>query len=228
MAFVVGGFAFIATILGGLFALRFKDRLHLVLGFSAGAVIGVALFELIPEAFELAGKKIPLFCGIGFAVYLILDRLILMHSHDENSNGRGKLGAGSLSLHSFLDGLAVGLAFKASEAVGLVVTAAVLTHDFSDGINTANLILKNNGSVRQAFFWVLSDALAPVIGIFSTLFFNLPQSLLGIILAFFAGDFIYIGASDLLPESHHRHPKKLTTFMTLLGMGIVYLIIWVS
>jgi zinc transporter ZupT len=225
--------ALISTFLGGMFALKFKDKLHLILGFSAGAVIGVAFFDLLPEAMELAKDSysisyITSIVALGFIGYTILDRFIFFHSHgrDEHSEvssrKRGILGAGSLSVHSFLDGAAIGLAFQVSSAVGAVVAIAVLVHDFSDGINTVNMILKNAGSKRQAFKWLLFDAVAPVLGVFSTLFFTLPESSLGVILAIFAGFFLYIGASDLLPESHHGHPTIWTTVATVLGMAVLF------
>ena len=226
--------AFIATFLGGLFALKFKDKLHLILGFSAGAVIGVAFFDLMPEAIALGSKYFEIsimtsVVALGFVIYMILDRFIFLHTHnhehehaDEALCPRGKLGAGSLSIHSFLDGLAIGLAFQVSVAVGAIVTVAVLTHDFSDGINTVNLVLKNKGNKKEAFRWLFIDALAPVLGVIATLFFTLPESILGVILAIFAGFFLYIGASDLLPESHHSHPTFWTTFMTVLGVAVLF------
>lgn len=222
---------FFSTILGGLFALKFKDKLHLILGFSAGAVIGVAFFDLIPEAIELGSKVYSLSSvtstvALGFIIYMILDRFVMLHSHrdeeHEHTTPRGNVGAGSLSVHSFLDGVAIGLAFHISISLGLIIAIAVLVHDFSDGINTVNLILKNGGSKREAFKWLLADACAPVIGIISTFFFTLPEHILGIVLALFAGFFLYLGASDLLPESHHSHPTVWTTVATILGVVVLY------
>lgn len=228
--------AFFATFVGGLFALRFRDKLHLILGFSAGAVAGVALFDLLPEAIELSIKYHPsaggpaalaLFIAFGFFGYLILDRFILLHAHEEDGadSHRGFLGAFMLSAHSFLDGVAIGVSFQASTAIGIVVTAAVLTHDFSDGINTVNFVLKNGGSWRRAFRWLFVDAAAPVAGAASTLLFSIPESSLWLILSFFTGTFLYLSASDLIPESHHRHPRALTTIMTLLGALVLYTVV---
>lgn len=234
MIILIGIAAFFATLLGGAFALHLKDRLHLVLGFSAGAIIGVAFFDLMPEAIEISSATYPIsfitsIIALGFVVYLILDRFILLHSHeDENEmehTARGTVGAGSLSLHSFLDGMGIGLAFKVSPELGLIVTAAVLTHDFSDGINTVSLIVKNGGTRTQALRWLAVDALAPVAGIFSTLFFSVTEQTLGLLLALFSGFFLYIGASDLLPESHHSHPVRWTTLTTILGIGVMYMVI---
>jgi ZIP family zinc transporter len=240
MIILIAVLAFLATFIGGLFAIRFKDKLHLVLGFSAGAIIAVAFFDLIPEAIELGGNfydvsTILSFTALGFIIFMILDRFVILHSHhtddhehQEGTTKRGRLGAGSLSIHSFLDGVAIGLAFQVSSAVGAIVTTAVLVHDFSDGINTVNLILKNGGTKKEAYKWLGIDALAPVLGVLSTFFFTLPEQILGIVLAIFSGFFLYIGASDLLPESHHSHPTLWTTFATIIGMAVLYTAIRVA
>ncbi len=236
MPIIIAVATFFSTFLGGLFALKFKDRLHLILGFSAGAIIGVAFFDLIPEAIALGSasltvSRISSITAAGFVLYMLLDRFFVLHNHTEDDSDhehasqRGKLGAGSLIVHSFFDGVAIGLAFQVSAAVGLIIAIAVLVHDFSDGINTVNLILKNNGQKKEALNWLLLGACAPVIGVVSTLFFTLSQTILGIILALFAGFFLYIGASDLLPESHHAHPTKWTTLATLIGVIVLYIAI---
>ena len=235
--FLIGAATFVSTLLGGLFALRFKDKLHLILGFSAGAVIGVAFFDLLPEAANLSGgsddlSTVSLMVGIGFIIYLVLDRMVILLSHGDEEHGvlhhRGTLGAAGLSVHSFLDGAIIGFAFQVSPAVGGIVTAAILTHDFSDGINTVSLILKDDGSRRRASWWLLADAAAPLLGILFTRFFELPPMELGSVLAIFCGCFIYIGASELLPESHHAHPKILTTVMTLIGISLLYVVIQIA
>jgi len=224
----------IITMLGGLFALRYNDKLHLILGFSAGTIIGAALFDLLPEAIELSSEHfstntVTTLVAIGFAVFLVLDRFFQLHARNDetgqNDNHRGNFGAGALSVHSFLDGMGIGLAFKVSPALGLVVTVAVLAHKFSDGLNTVNVILKNKGSRQMALRWLVTNALAPVLGITSTLFFSLPEHILGLVLAMFGGFFLYIGASDILPESHHRHPTIWTTLLTIAGMASLYAII---
>jgi zinc transporter ZupT len=231
---LIGVAAFCATLLGGLFALRLKDRLHLILGFSAGAVVGVAFFDLLPESLELGAAYSPrVLAGtiaIGFLTYLVLDRLLLLHPHEETEIhlARAHAGAASLSLHSFLDGIGIGLAFKVSPSVGVIVAVAVLTHDFSDGINTVNFVLKNKGPSKRAFTWLLIDAVAPILGIVATLFLTVPRGVLGLLLALFAGFFLYIGASDLIPESYHAHPVRWTTVMTIIGAGTLYLIVQIA
>jgi zinc transporter ZupT len=238
MALVLGLATVISTLLGGLFAIKRQDKLHLILGFSAGAVVGVAFFDLLPEALQLGSTRygprlIAALIAAGFLLYMLLNRVVLLHPHGpENDNPPAGtstwLGAGSLSIHSFLDGVGIGLAFQVSNAVGIVLAMAVLAHDFSDGINTVGMVLKNTGERRQAFRWLLVDAVAPPLGVISTFFFSLPETELGLVLAIFCGLFLYIGASDLLPESHHRHPKLVTSLMTVLGAVTIYVAIHLS
>lgn len=231
MAVLLSIGAFCMTLLGGLLALKLQDRLHLVLGFSAGAIIAVAFFDLIPEAIELAAPVrsaavVLVWVAAGFVAYMILDRTVAPHGHKgeriEKMWRRGALGAGSLAVHSFLDGFAIGLAFKVSSSVGAIVAAAVLVHDFSDGINTVGVVLGRKGDNRHALGWLLVDSVAPVLGAAATLLLQLRPDLLGLGLALFAGFFIYISASDLLPESFHDHPTTGTTAMTILGIVVVY------
>jgi zinc transporter ZupT len=231
MVVLIGIAAFCSTALGGWFALHFRDRLHLILGFSAGAVIGVAFFDLMPEALQFTGLPAATTMALmafGFALYLALDRAIVLHRHHEEAghehshSQRGAWGAGTLSLHSFLDGLGIGFAFKVSTAIGLMVAAAVLVHDFSDGINTVSMIVRNRGARSQVLRWLLADALAPLVGVIVTLFFSISERSLGIAVALFAGFFLYIGASDLLPESHHQHSRYWTTIATLAGMAVLF------
>jgi ZIP family zinc transporter len=224
-----------ATLAGGALALRLRDRLHLLLGFSAGAVIAVAFFDLLPEAIRIGGdpSTILAITAIGFFGYTVLDRLILLHAHQDvgapetpwRAPGRQWTGAASLSAHSLMDGFAIGIAFRASPGVGIVVAAAVLAHDCSDGMNTVNLVLKNGGEPRQALRWLVTDAVAPLLGAAASLLVSLPGNTLSYVLGLFSGFFLYIGASDLLPESFHAHPKFLTSLMTLLGAGLLYLVV---
>jgi len=221
----------ISTTLGGLFAIKFKDKLHLILGFSAGAVLGVALFDLLPESIELTKgtyslQIVTILIAVGFSVYMLIDRLFSLHKHNEDDCDKqyhqGKFGALALVLHSFLDGFGIGLAFKISPAIGWVVAVAVLTHDFSDGINTVGMIIKNKGARKTALKWLAADALAPAVGVAATYFLTVSKSTLGLLLSVFIGLFLYISASDLIPESHHHHPAIWTTISTIMGMAVIF------
>ncbi len=225
---VLGLAAGLATVAGGLLALRLADRIHLILGLSAGAVVGVALLDLLPEALKLAPPdQIPMtttLVALGFLVYLVIDRSFLLMAK-EGGGHRGHLGAASLTAHSLLDGLAIGLGFQASPAVGAVLAAAVLAHDLADGANTVAVSQLGGRDVIRARMWLAADALAPLAGIGISRLISPPPQTLAWLLALFAGFFLYIGASELLPGSHHGHPSVWTTATTVLGVAIIWAVV---
>jgi len=218
----------LATWIGGTAALRYAGRLPLIQAFSAGAVIGVALLDLAPEAIDLgrpwfAAGAILSLTAAGFMIYLVVDRLLV--SSEGGRAGRGHFGAGSLTLHSLLDGLGIGLGFQVSPAVGLVLACAVLAHDLADGMNTVTLSLAGSGAPKIARRWLLADALAPALGIALSRLITAPPQALALILAVFSGFFLYIGAGELLPASWARRPGPATTMATGLGLALIWIVV---
>ena len=219
--------AFAATMTGGLFALHLKKAMPLVMAFSAGAVIGVAFFDLAPEALEAGrgfydARTLLLVTAAGFFLYALLDQTIAHHSCGHAHPARGILGAASFSAHSVLDGFAMGVSFQVSPAIGVVVAAAVLTHDFADGLNTVNVVTHNGGTRAFALRWLTIDAAAPVLGAALSLMIAPSASMLALLLALFCGVFLNIGASELLPASHRARPRISTALVTLAGAAFLY------
>ena len=223
---------FLSTLFGGLVIIRFKKSLHYFFAFAAGSLIAVSFLDLLPESLELgegAGisvRAIMLTVVGSFFIYSLVEKYFLTHHiHDDDTHGHilGPLGAGSLIIHSFLDGAAIGTAFQVSNAAGLVVALAVLFHDFTDGINTVTLMLKNKHKTKNALWFLLGDALAPVLGVIVTSYFAFSPKLLAYLLAFFVGEFVYMGASSLLPEAR-EHPGKAIIISTALGIALIVLL----
>ena len=133
------------------------------------------------------------------------------------------MSAGGLAFHSFLDGVAIGVGFQTSVKMGLLIAFGIIAHDFSDGLNTVTVVLAHGNSPRRAVNWLIIDMLTPVLGAASTLMFNLRAGVLPVLLAFFAGSFLYIGASDLLPEAQ-EHDSPWVGIATLMGMLGIFLI----
>src|SRR5580658_3062544 len=177
MPIVLASATLISTGLGGMAALRFRDRLHLLLGFSSGAVLGVALFDILPEVFALKnGASYVPFAGVGFLAFFALERYTAMHRSREHlhlaaahEQELGALSAAGLTFHSFLDGVAIGVGFQTSVKVGLLIAFGIIAHDFSDGLNTVTVVLAHGNSHRNAIFWLVVDMAAPVLGAATTL-----------------------------------------------------------
>lgn len=236
MAFFLSLATFVSTFFGGLFAIKNKDRLHLIMGFTAGVLLGVVSFDILPEIIQqisehnlgLTGMSLALVAG--FLLFHILEKSISLHHAHEDEYAEHKhpnIGiASALALigHSFMDGVGIGLGFQVSRSVGLLVALAVISHDFTDGMNTVTLMLNHNNTPPKAKLFLLFDALAPVLGVASTLFFSIPPQYLVLYLAFFAGFLLYIGASDILPEAHSKHSSWLTIALTVFGAGLIFVI----
>lgn len=225
----IGALTGAATIFGGALALRFRSALNLFLGFSSGAVIGVALFDLLPEALDLGAPNfqpltITTCVAAGLAAYLALDRLTVIVS--AGSEGRRRhLGPASLTAHSLMDGLGIGFAFQISSAAGAIVAIAVLAHDVFDGANTVTLSLGTGSSPPTARRWLAADAVAPFLGVLIARTIAIPADGLALLLAVFAGFFLYIGASELLPRAHGQRPRLSTVAATVTGLGFIYAVV---
>ncbi len=220
----------ISTGLGGLAAIRLRDRLHLLLGFSSGAVLGVALFDILPEILALDGgaSYMPV-AALGFLAFFALERYTAMHRAREHAHAVAAheqefvaWNAVGLALHSFLDGVAIGVGFQASFGIGFLIAMGVIAHDLSDGLNTVTVVLAHGNPLQRAIFWLGIDMVTPVLGAAATLLFNLRAGMLPWLLAFFAGSFLYIGASDLLPEAR-EHDSPLVGVATAVGMLAIFL-----
>ena len=227
---------FFSTFFGGLFGLKHKDKLHLILGFTAGVLIGVVFFDIFPEIMTLTqslkvNPTLPMVALVlGFLLFHIFEKVLLIHHAHELEYGLHKhptvgiMSAVALSGHSFMDGVGIGLAFQVSATVGLLVAVAVIAHDFSDGLNTVSLVLVHKNKDLRAIQLLLLDAFAPVVGAASTMFFKVPESFLLLYLGFFAGFLLYIGASDILPEAHSEHSSYRTILLTLAGIILIFII----
>ena len=229
--------AFVATLTGGLIALKLHKQMHLLLGFTAGVILSVISFDIFPELVSLSNelnievKTAMIAFVVGFLLFHIIEKYILIHHTHENEYGEHHhptIGVGSaiaLIGHSFLDGMGIGLAFQISSTTGIAIALAVLAHDFSDGINTVSLMLSHKNSQKKAFLFLLLDAMAPVLGAVSTMFFVLAPKYSLIYLGVFAGFLLYIGASDILPEAHSKHSRWTTVAMTIFGALLMYYIL---
>ncbi|MCU1677567.1 MAG: permease [Frankiales bacterium] len=237
MVLVFAVITVLSTFAGGVFALHQAKRMHLVLGFTAGVVLGVVAFDLLPEVFQLSGD---LTVGVpaamltfiaGFMVLHVVERALALHHGHEGAYGEhrhpqvGIISAAGLAAHSAMDGLALGLAAQAGGATLAVVALAVIAHDFSDGINTVGIMTTHGNSSKRTKWMLVADSLAPLVGAASTLFFEIPDRVLGLYLGFFAGFLLYIATSDILPEAHSRVPSKATFLFTFLGLGFTWAVV---
>ncbi|WDF71353.1 ZIP family metal transporter [Novosphingobium sp. KACC 22771] len=219
LPYALGATACLSTYIGGRLAMRFGQRRDILFGLTGGMVIGLALLDLLPEALEhggaaKGGEAIFLTLAAGMALYLLLHRL----------PQAGSAGRVSLILHSMMDGLGIGLAFQLSDATGWLVAVAVLAHDMADGANMVGLSALS-AQPRTMHRWLLGNAAAPLAGVMLGQALRIDFAQLSLLLALFAGGFLYIGASELLPRSRVGASGPAGGVASLLGLGLMACVI---
>jgi len=236
LAIAFAAITVLATTFGGYVALKSNDRFHLVLGLSAGLLLGLVGFDLLPEVFEMNTDS---FLGVPQVSVAILAGFLSLHiiegvfgSHEpaesdyghehEHHNIAGTLGALAMGGHVFLDGVGLGVAFKVSNSLGFAVFIAVMVHAFSDGLNTVSLIVKSGNWTKKSFRLLGVDAVARIGGASVGTYLVLSDSLLALYLALFSGFVIYLATSHILPEAHSKHSSRWTFFSTLIGVLIMW------
>lgn len=240
MAVYVALITVLSTFLGGTLALRARDQRHLVLGLSGGLLLGLVAFDLIPEVFELntdtsfgSTPDVMVFFIVGFLALHIFERISGAHEHSDDgldhehsfTHTAGIVGAAAMAIHVFLDGVAIGLAFQVSNAVGWAVAIAVLGHAFTDGLNTVSLLYKSENWKRTSIGLLAIDGIARVSGAALSANLVISDQKIGAYLALFAGILTYLATSHILPEAHHDHPSRLTLIATITGVVAMGLII---
>ena len=228
------------TAAGGALALRSRDRLHLILGLAAGLLLGLVAFDLIPEIFRLnstVAGGVPLVSLAlvgGFLLLHITEHTFGAHEpaesdyghhHEHTHNVAGTLGALAMAGHIFLDGMALGVAFQVSDALGYAVFIATIGHAFSDGLNTVSLLIKSGHWNSRATLLLIVDAVMRLSGAALGSYITLSDATLGIYLAIFAGFVIYLSTSHILPEAHARHSSRYTLLATVVGVAAMWLIV---
>jgi zinc transporter ZupT len=221
--------ASIAALLGGITALRSRRWLNLALALTAGLVLGLVAFDLLPEIFDIAQsqKLDPVWPMItltaGFLIFHIFEKFVPIHEAGESQYGPhrhprlGTARAVALSGHSFLDGLSIGVGFQVSTAVGTAVALAVIGHRFADGFDTTTFMVFHKNKLSHIKGWLGVVVLMPILGGLTSLLFDFSERALAIYLGFFAGFILYIAASNILPQAHSDEFSRKSILLTISG-----------
>jgi ZIP family zinc transporter len=202
----------------------------MLMALAGGVVLAAALADLLPEALENAHKidmsnRLPLLAVlVGYLFFHVVERYVHRHNDhaDEHAHVHdgpdpaGLAGAAGFVVHSFFDGLAIGLGFQISSGVGLVVAAAVIAHDFSDGLNTVSYLQAHRHPDHVSRRFLVADATAPLCGALVGLLAPVPEEVFPLALGFFSGLFLFAASTNLLPASE-KLPARQAIPITALG-----------
>ncbi|MFA6955186.1 MAG: ZIP family metal transporter [Thermoanaerobaculia bacterium] len=232
---MVGGFIVLSR--GGL-----AERVSRIAApFAAGALLGTAFLDLLPEAAESGGPEVGAWALVGMLVFFFLERFVLefhhQHTHEhehEHEQGENARRAATIpmviigdTLHNAIDGVVIAGTFLVSVPLGVATTIAVSMHEIPQEIGDFGLLLHRGVDRKRVVIYNVISALATVVAALVTYFIG--KSVLTVLpyfLAVTAGFFIYIAASDLIPELHRRRggtAGRLDPLVLLAGIALIWI-----
>ena len=233
----------IASLVGGVILL-YKEKYaikiaHFLTSFAAGVLLGTAFFDLLPEAAqeaEKSGGDIFLWALVGFSTLFLIERSIHWFHHHASDHINPRQGKSVIPLliigdtaHNFIDGILIALTFMVSIPLGVITSMAVVAHEIPQEIGDFAIMLHRGLGKKKVIVINILSALVAMVGAIIT--FVVGENIgtfLPIFLALAAGFFIYIAASDLIPEIHHEDKKNVSIIQTILlflGMFVIYLLV---
>jgi zinc and cadmium transporter len=231
------------SLIGGLLVLWKADYAKRIitplLSFSAGAFLGVSFLDLLPESVESVDEPHAVFIAflVGLTVFFALERFLMKyahnhpdleadhsHNHADHTETLPSLIILGDTLHNFLDGAIIALAYIANPAIGLVTTLAVAAHEIPQEIGDFVILLDQGWSKKKIILTNILSSLATILGILIAYYLtsSLIQGWLPYLLAGVSGIFTYIALSDLVPEIHHRaRHKSFFSVLTAFVIGLL-------
>lgn len=221
----------------GVFSLWIKEKffnklLMVLVAFSAGALLSGAFFHLLPESLEeLAAMNVFAYLMVGFILFFIVERFL--HWHHCHQHG-GKCAVHPVSylillgdgVHNLIDGIIIGVSFFVSVPFGIITTLLIIGHEIPQELGNFGVLVYGGFGKTKALIFSFISQLTCVIGGIAAFFFSKSiQGAVPFILPFAAGGFIYIAASDLIPELHKepKLKKSLISFGFFI-VGIVFML----
>lgn len=189
-----------------------------VIAFGAGVLLAATFFDVLPQV-DVKADSAAL--AAGFVVFYLLEKVVMLHACGEEECEAHHIGPSAvigMALDNVVDGVSIAVGYLISPGLGFIITLAVVLHEIPQGITSAVIMREANWSrARIIAVLVLAGALYPIGALSAGL---IPSQFLHPALAFIAGDFLYIGASDLLPEAHRRFNARVI-LSVLAGMAFV-------
>ncbi|MBI5061503.1 MAG: ZIP family metal transporter [Candidatus Aenigmarchaeota archaeon] len=221
----------------GVLALAIKKNLNKILrilvGFAAGSMAGASFLVLLPEAIKTgSSQSVFLFMLLGIIAFFILENFLhWYHCHKGNCKVHrftylNLVGDG---LHNFLDGMVIAASYLVSLPIGIVTTIAVIAHEIPQELGDFGVLIYGGLSKKKALFYNFLSALTAVVGALFVYIFKFGiTNYYALLIAFAAGNFIYIATADLIPELHKETKIKKSVIQLILFLFGVFMIWFVG
>lgn len=208
-----------------------KRLISAFVSFAAGALIGVAVFDLLPESLEFGAVTAITYTIFGVATFFIIERFFYWHHHHTGRktevHAYAYLNLIGDSVHNFLDGAAIAIAFVVSPQLGFVVTLAVILHEIPQELGDFIILIQGGFSVPKAIYFNFMTAAIAIGGAVLTFFFSGIEGVKQFLIPFSAGGLLYIALVDLLPQLIRKAGAKSTTmrvFGIALGVAAIFVV----
>jgi zinc transporter ZupT len=224
-----------STTFGGLLALRMANRASSLLAITAGVLLGVVFLDILPDAymntFNIGLSVYFLMLALlgGYVAFSAVESFIHVHAveHPESAlpgeHSLGVLSASGLVMHSFTDGLGIGIGFEVSHALGIAIAIAVIGHDMVDGFNTVTLMEVHGNPRSRTILLLLLDAIAPIAGAVTSYVWSPSLTVSTLFIGFFAGVLLRIGCGATLQTPRRQNGLMFERELLLsLGIGFVF------
>ncbi len=228
--FIDGLIAFI-----GVFSLWLKEKvlnkiLLILVAFSAGGLLGGAFFHLLNESLEnLSSYESFIYLIFGFSLFFLIERFLHWHHCH-----KGKCDVHTFTylilfgdgIHNFIDGLVIGASFLISIPFGIITTLIIIGHEIPQELGDFGVLVYGGFKKIKALLYNFLSQLTCVLGGLFAYFFSQTLSLSTLLLPFAAGGFIYIAASDLIPELHKEpNLRRSIISFTFFLLGITFMVL---
>jgi zinc and cadmium transporter len=219
----------------GIFTLSLQDKLLkkillVLVGFSAGTLMGGAFLHLIPESLEQTGSyNVFLVVIFGFLLFFVMEKVLWRHCHEDKCEIHtfAYMNLVGDAVHNLIDGLIIAAAFITNIPLGIATMFAVAAHEIPQEIGDFGVLVYGGFGKKKALFLNLLTALTALVGGLLGYFLSpYMENTLIFLLPFAAGGFLYIAAVDLLPEIHKEANNVKTAFSLMLfvvGIGLMWL-----
>jgi len=223
---VVSLVAFVGILFIGLKEAFLKRIVMALVGFASGSLIGGAFIHLLPESLEETGQVAFYYVIIGIVFFFVIEKFLYWrHCHEGECPVHifaylNLIGDG---IHNFIDGMVIAASYILSYDLGVATTLAVIFHEIPQEIGDFGVLIYGGFTKRRALAYNFVSALTAVAGAFITYNLGYIQGIEHLV-PFAAGGFIYIAATDLMPELHKRNQAKesiVQLLSVLAGIGLM-------
>ncbi|MCP8315996.1 MAG: ZIP family metal transporter [archaeon] len=220
--------------LTGVLFLSLNDKilnslLLVLVAFASGALLGGAFLDLLPESLASGSEEVFIFVLLGITIFFVIEKFLRWrHCHDGKCDIHAftylnLIGDG---IHNWIDGMIIAASFLTSTELGVVTTFAIAAHEIPQEIGDFGLLVYGGFKKTKALFYNFASALTAILGaVFTYYFAQHTENLATLLLPLAAGGFIYIAATDLLPEMHKREKMK-DSIVQLIVLSLGIMLIW--